>query len=96
VRPPLQLGRCVSTPAALIELERAGIQPALLLGRQRQHDWGTLSPDDRRANERALIDGSRVFSVYVLPTGQRIWCITEGINDEGERESTCLLLPSEY
>ena len=93
---PLPLGRVVGTPGALSELEKARIAPGLLLERHRNHDWGTLTPHDQRANQQALINGSRVFSVYVLPTGATIWCITEGTDDTGTRQSTCLLTPSDY
>lgn len=94
---PLQLGQCVSTPAALAVLQEAGVDPASLLFRQQHHDWGTLDSHDRQANADALRTGARVFSVYILPaTNATIWCITEGTNDQGERESTCLLTPADY
>lgn len=49
-----------------------------------QHDW--------RANERALIDGRRLLSAYVLRDGStRIWIITEA-----DRSATTMLLPDEY
>ena len=54
-------------------------------------DWGDVSADDAHANERALQDGSRVFSAYALATGARLWIITEA-----DRSSTTVLLPDEY
>jgi hypothetical protein len=35
--------------------------------------------------------GLRILSSYSLPTGAKVWVITEA-----DRSSTCLLLPSEY
>ncbi len=29
-------------------------------------------------------------------SGVKIWVITEAVNDEGNRSSTCILLPEEY
>ena len=54
-------------------------------------DWGDVSPDDAQANERALEEGSRVFSAYALATGERLWIITEA-----DRRSTTVLVPDEY
>ena len=92
----LPLGKVVGTPGALKALEESGVNPLSLLLRHSNNDWGTLSQDDRQANLDALRTGERVFSVYILPTGVKLWCITEAQNDEGVRESTCLLLPSDY
>jgi hypothetical protein len=94
---PLPLGKCVATPGAIEAMREAEISPSSLLDRHRSGDWGQLDSHDRKANQQALIDGSRVFSVYVLPaTNVTVWCITESVDDQGERESTCLLLPDEY
>lgn len=94
---PLELGRIVATPSAIAELQRAGVDPAFLLRKHENGDWGTLTASDRRANELALRDGSRVFSSYILETtGAKVWCITEAVGDDGHRASTCLLLPADY
>jgi hypothetical protein len=93
---PLQLGKVVGTPAALRELERAGIPPASLLLRHQSGDFGSLSLHDQKANEQALTDGGRILSSYRLDTGVTIWLITEGTDDSGVRQSTCILLPDEY
>lgn len=92
----LQLGQVVATPGALAALQEAGIAPSTLLDRHVQGDWGDLDAHDRRQNEIALLYGSRILSAYNLPTGIRIWIITEGTGDQGIRRSTCILLPSEY
>ena len=66
-------------------------------------DWGDLSDDDKQANEDALFDGSRIFSAYQVPACHerergpvKIWIITDAQDDDGNRENTCVLYPSEY
>lgn len=86
-----ELGRVVATPGALKALQKAERSPAELLRRHVIGDWGDLSAGDKEANEAALQDGSRIFSAYVLPSGVKLWVITEA-----DRSSTCILLPAEY
>ena len=90
------LGRTYATPAALEVLGAAGVTAEDLLRRHASGDWGDLCPEDRRWNEQALLDGSRVFSAYVLPGGVKVWIITEAASDDVPRGSTCILLPEEY
>jgi hypothetical protein len=85
---PLRLGRVVVTPGALDSVSQAEITE--LLGRHQSGDWGEVEDDDWAANDRAVIEGSRVLSVYKVD-GERIWVITEA-----DRSSTAVLLPSEY
>jgi hypothetical protein len=87
----LPLGHIVATPGAIRTCTAAGITPLALVRRHAAGDWGELCPEDRRENELALHAGFRVFSAYTLPTGQRVWVITEA-----DRSSTCVLLPTEY
>ncbi|MBP6236737.1 MAG: hypothetical protein KA536_11365 [Saprospiraceae bacterium] len=66
------------------------------IARHLRGDWGDCCPYDAALNDAALLDGSRVFSVYTIPTGlytlsDRIWIITES-----SREYTTVLFPSEY
>lgn len=91
-----KLGRAVITPGAIKVLERLGISPLQLLARHQGGDWGELSEADRAANNQALKDGSRIFSSYDLPEGEKIWVITEAEGDSGDRASTCILLPEDY
>ncbi len=86
-----ELGVCVSTPGALEVLGLAGISPLSLLQRHAGGDWGEVDAHDRRANNRALKDGTRLLSAYTLPSGVKVWIITEA-----DRSSTCILLPEEY
>ena len=59
-------------------------------------DWGDVCEEDRQANEQALIDGSRLLSVYRTSLGEKLWVITEAADDSGKRAATTILLPSEY
>ncbi|MCU0633474.1 MAG: hypothetical protein MUE41_01270 [Gemmatimonadaceae bacterium] len=91
VTPVVPLGRVVATPGALETLAMTGTDPRSLLARHVTGDWGDLDPDDRAANETALVTGARLLSAYDLPNGERLWIITEA-----DRRSTCLLRPDEY
>ena len=84
-------GRLMATPGALGALEAAGVSPLSLLRRHVRGDWGEVPPEDRTANERALLEGARIVSSYGLPCGGRVWIITEA-----DRASTTVLLPDEY
>lgn len=94
--PKFALGQVVATPGGLEALARAGQTPEEFLARHVRGDWGDLGPDDAALNDEAVADGSRIFSAYVLKTGEKLWVITEARDDEGHRTSTCLLLPDEY
>jgi hypothetical protein len=94
--PLFSLGRVVSTPAALKALEGAGASPLTYLSRHQYGDYGDLSSDDLRANQRAIEDGSRILSAYQLTTGKRVWIITDAADSDGHRLATTILLPEEY
>ena len=83
-----ELGVVTATPAALLDFGPALI--ADLLACHASGDWGDLDAFDRRANERALREGFRIFSAYDTPAG-RAWIITEA-----DRSSTCVLRPEAY
>ncbi len=83
------LGRVVSTPGALEVL--APEELLVLLRRHQSGDWGEVDAHDRRANNRALKDGTRVLSSYTTSGGEKVWIITEA-----DRAATCILLPEEY
>lgn len=85
------LGAIYATPGAFTALGRAGLTPWALLTRHRSGDWGEICEEDRGLNEWSISNGERIFSVYQLPTGERVWVITEA-----DRASTMLLLPCEY
>ena len=88
------LGRVVATPGAIEIMERLGLNPAALVSRHVTGDWGDIHPEDRGLNEQALIDGSRILSVYGTDDGaadDRLWVITEA-----DRAATTILRPEDY
>jgi hypothetical protein len=84
-------GLVVRTPGAVLALIEAQVSEHSLMSRHQRGDFGELDVEDWQANERAVAEGTRVFSSYRLPTGARVWVITEA-----DRSSTTLLLPREY
>jgi hypothetical protein len=97
VKTPLfKPGRIVATPGALEALEKAGQSVWIFLARHLAGDWGVVDAEDKEANDEALKDGSRLLSAYILTTGEKVWLITEAADDNGNREATTALLPSEY
>lgn len=89
-------GQIVATPGALDALARSGQCPAFFLEKHLSGDWGEVDADDAAANEQALQDGSRLLSVYRTLRGTKLYCISEAVDDDGKRASTCFCLPSEY
>ena len=87
---PLPLGQTTTTPAALAALLSLGLSPATYLDRHARGDWGETDADGRRANEGALRDAGQVISEYDLPSGDRLFVVTEW-----DRSVTTLCLPSE-
>jgi len=82
-------GRLVATPGALKAIPNGDIRTALarhLLG-----DWGDVPPEDKQANDRALVERTRLFSSYHSSSGTKFWIITEA-----DRSATTVLLPDEY
>ncbi len=85
------LGQIVGTPGAIDALRAANQDPSEFLDRHSTGDWGTMDEEDTAANDQAVMDGTRIFSAYVLKTGVKIWLITEN-----NRQFSTLLLPEEY
>ena len=84
------LGHVVTMPVALNEVQRLGVNPLELIGKHVTLDPGVLNADDQAANERAVLDGSRVLSAYDYAS-TRFYVITEW-----DRSVTTLLLASDY
>ena len=96
-KPDFSIGKLLATPAALEALQEANVDVIDLVERHVRNDWGDLSDEDKRLNDEALHDGSRILSAYMLEkTGATIWLITEAADDDGERAATTALLPEEY
>lgn len=96
-KPLFQMGRLLSTPAALEALERAGQSVWEFFSLHSKGQWGDeLCQEDKDLNDAALVDGSRLLSAYRTRLGVKLWIITEAADDEGHREATTILLPDEY
>ena len=90
MRPLFGMGRIVATPGALEMMAVTETDTFALLERHASGDWGQVSPEDGRENERGLKHGFRLLSSY--PAGEgRVWILTEA-----DRSATTILLPSEY
>lgn len=94
--PLFKPGSVLATPGVLEALEQAGQNVSEFLTRHLAGDWGTVSADDKAANDESLKDGSRLLSAYLLRTGVKIWILTEAADDHGNRAATTVLLPDEY
>jgi hypothetical protein len=94
--PKFSCGILLSTPGASEAFQRNNQTPFEFLQRHVAGDYGELCQEDRQANEQALIDGSRLLSAYRLKDGTKIWIITEAADEQGRREATTTLLPSDY
>ena len=102
-----RLGQVLATPGALDALEAAGQDGRQYLKRHQSGDWGEVCPEDYQCQSRAVANeqfrakpGSakqlrrscqRLMSAYALPTGAKLWVITEA-----DRSITTVLLPEEY
>jgi len=75
---------------------KSGQSAAEFLNRHVSGDWGEVWDEDKQANEQALIDGTRLLSAYRTSLGEKLWLITEAIDESGRRAATTILLPSEY
>jgi hypothetical protein len=82
-------GRLVATPNALAHVSPDEL--LIALSRHVRGDWGDCCPEDRAANDMALADGSRLFSVYHSANRTKFWIITEW-----DRSLTTVLLPEDY
>lgn len=83
-------GQLLATPAALTHLASNGIASLDLIRRHVNGDWGDLQAEDRKLNDQAVINGSRILSAYRLG-GVTVYIITEW-----DRSCTTVLLASEY
>jgi hypothetical protein len=81
-----ELGQIVATPGVL----DLGLNFMPYLVMHANGYWGDLGQEDWQENHTSVKEGFRILSAYNIPAG-RIWFITEG-----NRTSTCILLPSEY
>jgi hypothetical protein len=84
-----RLGKIIATPNALGTLSEGDI--LIALQRHQAGDWGDVGEHDHQANNRAMREGTRLFSVYHSVAGVKFWVITEA-----NRSRTTVLLPQDY
>jgi hypothetical protein len=75
VKTKVLLGRIVASHNVLDQDSMPDIFRAL--ARHQSGDWGGLEEADRKANDVALVRGSRLLSAYGTAEGIRFWVITE-------------------
>lgn len=85
-----EMGRVLGTPDAVDHLAAHGFSPLVLIQRHVTGDWGDLCEHDGVVNSQAIINGGRIFSMYVVGD-QKVYVITEA-----DRRCTTVLLWSEY
>jgi hypothetical protein len=83
------LGRLVATANLVATIPSEEVFSALQ--RHANGDWGDVCDEDRESNEKALIHGSRLMSVYSSKGEITFWIITEW-----DRSVTTVLLPEDY
>jgi hypothetical protein len=89
--PLFKLGQVLLTPGALEVLQASGQSPWFFLTRHMKGDWGDFGTEDKRLNDEAVRNGSRILSAYTASTGAKLWVITEA-----DHSATTILLPEEY
>ncbi len=89
----IRLTNIVATPGVLADFPRHIILDAM--GRHFAGDWSEMSEEDQEANRAATRDGSRIFGSYIY-NNRPLWVITDAEDDDGHRDVTTFLLPSEY
>ncbi len=87
--PKFGLGRLVATPNALAHVSHEEILKAL--ARHLAGDWGDCGAEDWATNDAALVQGTRLLSVYHTVDRTKFWLITEW-----DRSVTTVLLPEDY
>ena len=85
------LGQVVATPGILAAAETARDDVQKYLSQHAKGEWGESCREDRQANDDAVSNGGRLFSVYRMIDQTKIWIITEA-----DRSVTTILLPEEY
>ncbi|HEU5122562.1 MAG TPA: hypothetical protein VFW05_00705 [Verrucomicrobiae bacterium] len=84
-----RLGRIVATANAAAQLAPDDI--LIGIGRHQAGDWGDVDAHDRAANEKAIIHGTRILSVFQSRNRVKFWIITEA-----DQSYTTILLPEDY
>lgn len=100
---PFSLGQIVATPGILEAVPHERLLDCL--ARHVRGDYGNVCAEDAELNNRATHDGGRILSAYPIDPAKPcrghgencIWILTSATSDDnGYRESTCLMRPDEY
>jgi len=83
------LGEIIVTEGAMGALAHCDISKGI--ARHHSGDWGAIYVEDKELNDRALVHGGRLVSMYCCDTGPKFLIITEA-----DRSRTTVLLPVEY
>jgi hypothetical protein len=89
------LGRVLAGPGVMATLDSAGEGYHLLLVRYEVGDWGIIGPEDQRANDTAVRDGSRLFAAYRLDDGHVVYVMSDAEGPSGARGRTWITLPGD-
>ena len=87
--PKFPMGRILVSVRAKQILSQGDVVAGLL--RHASGDWGLVEDEDRKLNDRALLIGDRLFSIYRSEAGVKFYVITEW-----GRSVTTVLLPEDY
>ena len=71
-----KLGQMLSTISVLELCKHEHSDLGQFIDRHVSGDWGDVTPEDRAANDLAVLDGGRIVSVYQLD-GVRISIVTD-------------------
>jgi hypothetical protein len=61
------------------------------IARHQAGDWGDVCAENKQLNDRVLVEGTRILSVYHAANGTKFWVIMEA-----DRSMTTVLLPEDY
>ena len=90
---PFTLGTVLITPGAKAAVSQQRVFECI--NRHLKGDWGNVCEEDAEENCISSQEGYRILSAYAIdatnPAKNSFWIITEA-----NRESTTILLPSEY
>lgn len=67
-----KLGRLLSTPGAIEAARVAGDCLLTYIQRHAAGGWGVVGDEDKRANDRTQVDGSRLLSACLLWKGSKV------------------------
>ena len=104
-------GQVFATPDSIALMQLHQFSAVALLNRHLHGDFGDVHPDDLEMNKSAIVDGSRILSVFRLTSPEKImatprskrhllptiWVISDAVEgDSRQREVTTFLTPENY